>query len=157
MIARPQDARLKRAARAAIEAVGGIEAAGHATRKSKATAGRWHNRNDADLPTLDSALALDEIAVSQGRMPEITETMAGELGFALLRLPDAVAVEGDWIERVGALSGEVGEAVQAFCAAWADRKLTRQEIVFLREKVGDVIRAAVAMDALLQSAERGEG
>lgn len=147
-------ARLKLAARRAVELCGGVDGAAATVGRGRSTTGRWHNINDDDLPGIDQALMMDMVAAAGGHMPPVTDALARELGFALLRLPDVAVGDGDWMAAAGALSAEAGEAVQQLCVALADGDgVNRREAVPLRRHVDDVIRAATGILALIDRVE----
>lgn len=163
-------ARLKPAARRAVEYCGGVDGAGATTSRGRSTCGRWMALNEPDLPGVECAVLLDQVAVASGHLPQITEAMARELGFALLRLPDA-AHDGvahgaaDWMASIGALSAEAGEAVQRLCAALAlnpqhaqptRQRIDRAALNAAQREIDDVIRAAVTIQALIKQAQKGE-
>ena len=146
--------RLKLASRRAVELCGGVDGAAATVGRGRSTTGRWHNINDDDLPGVDQALMMDMVAVADGKVQPMTDAMARELGFALLRLPDAAIGDGDWMAAAGVLSAEAGEAVQQLCEALADGDgVNRREAVPLRRHVDDVIRAATGILALIDRVE----
>lgn len=110
--------RIKRAVRAAIGACGGIDGAAATAGRSRTTAGEWNNLNHAAMPTLDCALALDEIAVAAGGLPPITCALARELGGLFVPhidcLADADSGPGmvmQLAQRLGEVSGLTSEAI----------------------------------------------
>ena len=110
--------RIKRAVRAAIGECAGIDGGAATTSRSRSTVGAWNALSESALPPLDCALALDEVAVGRGVAPPIVSALARELGGLFVPNIDAHADEGTAsckvmkiAERLGVLSGEVGDAI----------------------------------------------
>ncbi|MBB3034029.1 phage regulatory CII family protein [Alteriqipengyuania lutimaris] len=142
--------RLKRATRAAIALCGGIDGA-RATvdRVGQAQVGRWNNLNHADLPMVHDALALDEIAIAEGRVPPILTALAAELGHVAIRLPDpdmgADAVTGAMI----AVTCEVGDIAARLRDALSDGTFERMERNDVAREIDDAQAALARMKALV--------
>lgn len=117
-------ARAKRGVRAAVALAGGVEQAGFATVRCKSTCGRWNALNEPDLPPLDAALALDEIAVAQGHLPAITAFLARELGGVFLPLPADPNGDGELLRRAGAVAEGSGALIAGLAADLADGLIT---------------------------------
>jgi len=130
-------ARIKRAVRAAIGLSGGIDGAAATVGRSRSTVGGWNNLNETDMPPLDCALALDEIAVARGELPPMTCALARELGGVFVPHIDVTAEEGSapflamlLARSLGEVSGEIArsladdgridEAEAAKVLAWMD-------------------------------------
>ncbi|MFN7028415.1 MAG: phage regulatory CII family protein [Sphingopyxis sp.] len=152
----PELARVKRAAKAAVELCGGVDGAAATTGKGRSTCGRWINRNDPDTPTLESALALDSIAVGMGHEPPITAAMARELGGAFMRLPDAPSVNSEWFERLGRFSSEVGDTMRGIAAALADGRIDDAERAEQIRQIDEVLAVAAEIRAALDSGQGAE-
>lgn len=120
-------ARAKRGVRAAIALAGGVEESGMATARGKSTCGRWNALNEADLPPLDAVLALDEIAVAQGRVPAITAFLARELGGVFLPLPADPHGDGELLRRAGAVAEGSGALIAGLAGDLADGKIDPRE------------------------------
>ena len=76
----PSLGRIKRAVRTAISVCGGIDGSSATADRSRSVVGDWNNLARPVFPSLDCALALDEIAVSRGELPPIAAALARELG-----------------------------------------------------------------------------
>lgn len=149
-------ARLKLAVRSAVESCGGVDGAAATVGRGRSTCGRWMNINDADLPPLDGALALDLAVVAQGREPPVLTAVARALGRVLVVLPDVDAAHGgDLLTLLAGLSREFGEVSGAVIDGVADGRVTRAEARKVRGELADVIAKAVAMDAVLGVIEEG--
>lgn len=143
-------ARIKRALRNAIHSCGGIDGAAATVEKSRSLVGSWHNINQHDLPTLSDALALDEIAVIEGRRPEIVAAMARELGGVFLSLPQAEGEAGALALRVCELAKELGDVSARVSEAVADGTVTPSEASVAEVEVDELIERAVMLRAELQ-------
>lgn len=153
-------ARLSAGARSAVESCGGVDGAAMTSGRSRSTCGRWINRNDADQPPLDAALALDQVVVLQGRVPPILTAYARELGHVVVRLPDAPDGPGAWHGMMAVVSEQVGEGMARLCQALGDdgdvsaAEVVRHRIV---EEWDDIIDAAVRMRARAVAVRDGSG
>lgn len=143
-------ARLKRALRSAIHGCGGIDGAAATVEKSRSLVGSWNNINQHDLPTLLDALALDEIAVIDGKRPEIVAAMARELGGVFLALPQAEGDAGALALRVVEVAKELGDVSARVSEAVADNKVTAREASVAEVEVDELIERAVMLRAELQ-------
>ena len=101
--------RIKRGIRAAIEACGGVDGAGATAGRSRSVAGDWNNLARPIFPALDCAFALDEIAVSQGKLPPITAALARELGGIFVPHIDVCADQDSAAGLVMQLAARLGE------------------------------------------------
>lgn len=101
--------RIKRAVRAAIAACGGIDGAAATADRSRSVVGDWNNLSRPVFPSLDCALALDEIAVSRGELPPILAAIARELGGIFVPHVDAGAEMGTAPGLVMQLAARLGE------------------------------------------------
>lgn len=120
-------AELKVAARRAIAGCSGIEGAAATTGKSPSTAGLWNNLSKPDLPTIDSALAMDEIAVADGKEPAITATMVRLLGKVMIDPPEGDATPADVLSMMGDFAVASGALHRALCLAQADGQFNDDE------------------------------
>lgn len=143
-------ARIKRAVRAAIHDCGGIDGTSATIEKSRSLVGSWHNPNQHDLPTLADAHAIDEIAVIDGKRPEIVCALARELGGVYLQLPQATGDHETLALRVCELAKELGDVSARVSEALADGKVTAQEAAAAETEVDDLIERAVMLRAELQ-------
>lgn len=112
----PTHGRIKRAVRTAISICGGVEGAAATVGKCKSSAGNWNALAQPDTPVVADALALDEIAVSQGKSPAILFALAAELGHVAVRLPDANC-EGEMLPALTEASAQFGDIAHAICDA----------------------------------------
>lgn len=110
--------RLKRAVRAVISTCGGVDGAAATVDRSRSVAGDWNNLNHGAFPTIDKALALDEVAIAKGELPPIACAYARELGGLFVPHIDSLADEGTapWLvmklaQEVGEVSGLTSEAI----------------------------------------------
>lgn len=138
----PALARIKRKVRQAIELSGNIDGAAATAERKRSVVGDWHNLAHPAFPSLDRALALDEVAISRGAVPPILAGYAAELGHVAFRLP----------ELPGAADGpaEIGRALIEASAEFGDvagevRDATRDGNVC----VGDGKRIVAAIDQAL--------
>jgi len=147
----PFHARLKAATIDAVECAGGVEAAAATTLRSKSTTGRWHSRNDDDLPNLSGALALDRVAVLRGAVPHITRAMARELGLSLVahrQVEDAGFA--DLLAAQVAIVREGGDVQVVIAQALSDGKIDRKEANAIRSEIADLIDELTRLDRKLQ-------
>lgn len=144
---------LKVAARAAIAACHGVEAAASYAGRASSTAGLWNNLHKSDLPPVDCALALDEVAVASGKAPPITAAMAHALGFVLVDPPEDAPTRGGWLARMGAIATATGALHAEFCAALADGGISELEAAALRAAIVAAQTELAALDAALPKGE----
>jgi hypothetical protein len=143
---------LKRAVRRAIHAMGGIAPGARATGRCKSQVGRWHSINDDDLPTLDAALALDEMAVASGGQAEILHAMAGELNHVAFQLPEMES-GGDAITlQMAEATGEFGDVASALVEALRDGEVDARE----QRRIAREIDEAMVKLAQLRALVTGE-
>lgn len=146
-------ARLKRAVRAAIHGVGGIDGAAATVEKSRSLVGSWHNINQADLPVLADAFAIDEIAVIEGRRPEILTAYAAELNHVAIRLPDAGAGEDAVTGAMLEASAEFGDIAAELRDALADGNFDKVDREAVAHQIDEAQCALARMKALVLAAE----
>lgn len=147
----PFHARLKSAAIDAVQAAGGIEAAAALTGKGNSTVGRWHSINDADLPTLSSALQLDRVAAAQGKAPTITRALARELGLSLVaHRPSDDASPADLLAAQVAIVREGGDVQVVIAQALSDGRIDKREANAIRSEIADLIDELTKLDRKLQ-------
>lgn len=145
-------ARIKRGVRGAIAACGGIEGAAATIGKSASLVGTWNNRNDCSTPTLSDALAMDEIAVIEGRVPAILTAMAVELGHVVIRLPECAA-DGDTVtDALVDASAEFGDIATTLRDRTAcDGVLDRADTEALCREVDEAIVKLVTLKSIALS------
>jgi hypothetical protein len=147
-------AELKAATREAIGECKGIEGAAATAGRANSTAGLWNNLHKTDLPTIECALALDEISVAKGLAPPITATMARLLGMVVIAPPIVEPTRAGWLARMGELATVSGELHSEFCTALADGRVCDRDRADLRAEVRRVQTELAAIDAAL--AQGGE-
>ncbi len=151
-------ARMKRAVQAAISANDGVVEAVKVVRRVKATVSRWNDRWAEDMPPLDAALALDLTAQAAGRGTPIASALAIELGAVLVALPHTPEGDGEWFDRLGRLSGEVGESMQTMARALSDDgQLDDDEIDENVKQLDDVLQVAAEMRTALLARRGARG
>lgn len=151
-------ARLSAGTRSAVETCGGVDGAAATSGRGRSTCGRWINRNEADQPPLDAAVALDQVVVLQGRVPPILTAYARELGHVVIRLPDAADGPGEWHGLMADVASQVGEGMARVCQALGDDgAVGAGEVVKLRivEEIEDAIEALARMRALAVAVRDG--
>jgi len=139
---------LKRGVIRSLDAIGGIAGGMKASGKQHATVGRWHNRNDADLPSLGDALAIDDIALASGGRAEILRALAAELGHAVFQLPDSAEGEDALMARLAEATSEFGDVAQAIVDALRDGRRGARENMAIAIQIDEAIGALVLLRAL---------
>lgn len=145
--------RIKRAVREAVSRMGGTEGAAATTGRTKSTAGRWMNLNEADLPPIDAAFAMDEILVASGAGPLILRAMARELGQSLVAQAESEADSGDFHLSLALISREAGELSAALAEGLRDGGLTKAEREKIRSEIADLQDALAGLSAMLIAGE----
>ena len=152
--ATPRHGRMKVAAGDAVEQCGGVDGAAATTGRGRSTCGRWLNENETDLPTIDSAVAMDRAIRAQGRTPPIAAAMVRELGGEIVWLPDVdTRGRGDWLAVIGDLTRESSEAVAALCEALTDRVIDRRELAKVAVEFDQAISQLVQARAMVLAGE----
>jgi hypothetical protein len=139
---------LKKAVRAAIDRAGHIKGAVDATEKSNATVGRWHARNEPDLPNLGDALALDEVAVIKGERAEILHRYAAELGHVAIRLPEPGQGGDALTSALIEASAEFGDVAAELRDATRDGTVNPRERERIVEQIDEAMTSLARMRAL---------
>ena len=154
---------LKKAVIKAIERAGHIKGAMGATEKSNGQVGRWHNRNDPDLPTLGDALAIDEVAVIKGERAEILHRYAAELGHVAIRLPEPGQGGDALTAALIEASAEFGDVAAELRDATRDGSVNPRERERIVEQIDEAMtslarmRALAADDGVVAITARGRG
>lgn len=148
--ATPQQARAKRVSRTAVEICGGQ----HATAAidgmpGKSQVGRWQSLNDPDLPRIDYAAAMDQVAVAEGREPPFATFFAQEAERVLIAPPVVEPGRAGWLSRMSNLATASGELHSEFCEALADGALCDRDRAELRAEVRRLMTELAATDAAL--------
>jgi len=151
----PGLARVKRAVRRAIDRSGGIDGAAATVERRRSVVGDWNNLNHRALPSLDCALALDEVAVAGGAEPPIAAAYARELGGVFIPLPQAPGAENALAARVVEILAEAGDVAREVQTALADGHCNAAETRRMREQLSELMTACVAFDQQLAGLEKG--
>jgi hypothetical protein len=146
----PELVPVKQAVRGAVSALGGIDGVVPIVDRQRSTVGRWVNINDADLPTLDAAIAIDQALIIIGRKPMVASAMTRILGATLLAgVTDGVAALS-LLSAHTAIVREGGDLQVALAEALADGNVDDAERQRLRNEIADNVDALHALDLLLQ-------
>jgi hypothetical protein len=138
----------------AIKHVGGIERAAMAAGVSSSQAGRWNNRNDIDLPTLEHMVELDEAALACGGRAEILAAFAAELGHVAIELPAAVGQCASLALQLADAAAEFGDVARTLTAAASDDRIDARECCSLVHEIDQAMGALAKMRALVIEEER---
>jgi hypothetical protein len=138
----------------AIKHVGGIDRAARVAGVSTSQAGRWNNRNDIDLPTLEHMVELDEAALACGGKAEILATFAAELGHVAIPLPDVAGSQANLALQMAEATAEFGDVARTLMAALADDRIDNREAGALAQEIDDAMQALGRMRALVIEEER---
>lgn len=152
----PQHGRMKFAAGTAVEDCGGVDGAAATTGRGRSTCGRWLNANEPDLPTIDSALAMDKAIRARGLPAPILSAYARELRHVAVPLPERGRVDADWNARAAKLAEEQSDLLTGMLRDLADRKFVRAEASARRRDVADLMTVLVEIDLELAAIEEGE-
>lgn len=144
-------ARLKRSVRSAIGLCGGIDGAAATCERQRSVAGDWNNLNHRAFPPLDCAFAMDEVAVAQGRRPEVVHQYAAELGGVFFLLPGDGGGESAETSALMEAVQEVGDVSGAIRNMLADGIREQHE----RDKAVAEIDEAIAKLARLRAIVAG--
>ena len=138
----------------AIKHVGGIDRTARVAGVSTSQAGRWNNRNDIDLPTLEHMVELDEAALACGGSAEILATFAAELGHVAIPLPDVAGSQANLALQMAGATAEFGDVARTLMAALADDRIDCREAGALAHDIDQAVAALVTMRALVIEEER---
>lgn len=144
-------ARLKRAVRSGISLCGGVDGAAATVDRSRSVAGDWNNLNHAAFPTIDKALALDEVAIAKGELPPIACAYARELGGVFVPHIDPCASEGSLAGMVMQLSKELGDVAGAISSALADGSVSPAEADAALRELDDMARQQAQLRGALEA------
>lgn len=146
----PAAGRIKRAVRAAIALCGGIDGSAATADRSRSVVGDWNNLARPIFPSLDCALALDEIAVSRGELPAITVAMARELGGLFVPHIDVAADPSSAPGLVMQLASRLGEVASETAADIAnDGVIDAEEAEAILRKLDAHDRVAAQFRSIL--------
>ncbi|WP_310498288.1 hypothetical protein [Sandarakinorhabdus sp.] len=142
----PRDQAMKRATRALIEAVGGIEAAAVLCRVGKTKLAEYASVNHPEA-WMPADVVRDLMAVTRGCAGRhaLLAMLAADAGAALVMLPDHALAPTDLIEVIPALAKESADVVSRLVDAAAGRGNARALIKDIDEAVAVLVtlRAAV--------------
>lgn len=145
----PRIAILKRATRAAVEAVGGLELAAGEISIGKSQLGRCQSINDGDTLSLRDALALDEITLGAGG-PFILRAMGRLLGHAVVALPDVEDSAGIAMSMID-LTAQLGDLSHAIADALGDGTVSRGEAQRALQELHEMLEAGARLSLLLSA------
>ena len=146
----PALARLKSAVRSAIGASGGIEGAALCVERGHSVVGEWNNRMSPAFPSLDKALALDEVARATGHGAPVLQRLAAELGFAVFPLPEMPAASEIETALIAA-SAEFGDVSRAVLEATEDARLSGDEAAHVADEIDQAMNALARLRVLVTS------
>lgn len=146
---------IKLAVRQAIQSCGGISGGERATGLGHAQVGRWHNRNDVDLPGLEHALALDEAALACGGPASILQAMASELGHVAIQLPEAHGEAHAVAIQLAQATAEFGDIARAVTDALSDNQIDGREEQAIAAQIDEALAALMRLRALVIEEEPG--
>ena len=145
---------IKLAVREAIHACGGIAGGERATGLGSSQVGRWHNRNDHDLPGLEHALALDEAALACGGRAAILQAMASELGHVAIELPQGHGETEALALQLAQATAEFGDIARAVTEALSDNRIDTREELRIAAQIDEALAALMKLRALVIEEER---
>lgn len=136
-------AHIKRATRDLVRSVGGTSEGAVLCRVRQQDLSDYQNRDQPGrfMPA-DVIRDLEAVA---GR-PFVTEALAIEAGYALVKLPDAIAVAGDWPAMLARFGKEAGDVV-AKVATHAMAGLTVRDAPTLVPEIDEALAVLVNMRA----------
>ncbi len=140
---------IKLAVRETIHSCGGIAGGERATGLGSSQVGRWHNRNDHDLPGLDHALALDEAAMACGGRAAILQAMAAELGHVAIQLPEAHGEAQAVAIQLAQATAEFGDIARAITEALSDNRIDGREEQEIAAQIDEALAALMRLRALV--------
>jgi hypothetical protein len=141
----------KVATKGLIRAAGGQEAASAETHKSQPRLSSYGATNTPDFIPINDVAALEAVTHGTPGHPHVTRWLAREAGFALVKLPTAPVGFTDFHRAIGAVSREVGEAVELVCDALGDdNQVTKREVREKKivENIDDAIERLIALRGL---------
>lgn len=140
---------LKLAVRETIHSCGGISGGERATGLGHAQVGRWHNRNDHDLPGLEHALALDEASLACGGRAAILQALASELGHVAIELPRANGEAEAVAIQLARATAEFGDIARAVTDALSDNRIDGREEHTIAAQIDEALAALMKLRALV--------
>ena len=152
----PDQASLKIAASELIDAVGGSsKAAGYCRADQRRLSEYAAPNTDTFMPS-DVKVALEKRAAGTVGFPQVTREEARQLGFVLVKVPEASASDGDVLRQLGVMTQNFGGSSATILAAIADGKIDDDECDQVDQAITALIEAAVATQAVVRSV-RGAG
>lgn len=140
----PDLATIRRGIRAGIHSGGGIVAVAVALGLGDSTVGEWHAREKSVIPKIEHAFAIDEIAVSLGRRPEVMTAWGRALGYVCIPLPQPCGDDALTHALIEA-SAEFGDVAQEVREATRDGEVSPRERERIITAIDEAITALVAM------------
>ena len=140
---------LKTAFRRLTKAVGGQESAASVTRVDFQRIGRYARPNEPSFAPID---VVADLEADLGN-PMITRVLADMQGYILIAKPP---VEGErrWIEHLGALGKEAGEAIARLSEAFADGgTITAEDVrkLELPREISETMEVLARIDSALKA------
>ena len=145
---------LKAAFRRLTKTVGGQESAAGVTRVDYQRIGRYGRAHEAMFAPVDVVADLEADAGE----PLVTRVMADLQGYLLVPKPPGTG-DAQWVEYLGALAKESGEAMARLGEAFAQGgTITREEVrdMELRREVTEAMEVLARIDKALEAVERGD-
>lgn len=146
---------LKAAFRRLTKAVGGQESAATITRVDFQRIGRYGRAHEAMFAPVDVVADLEADAGE----PMVTRALADLQGYLLVPKPPTQG-DAEWVEHLGALAKEAGEAIAKLGQAFAHGgTITADEVrdMELRREVAEAMEVLARIDKALESVERESG
>ncbi len=143
---------LKAAFRRLTKAVGGQESAASITRVDYQRIGRYGRAHEAMFAPIDVVADLE----ADAGCPMVTRAMADLQGYLLIPKPPTTG-DAQWVEHLGALAKEAGEAIGKLGEAFAHGgTITADEVrsMELRREVAEAMEVLARIDKALEAVER---
>lgn len=108
------------AAKAAVQAAGGLEVCARETGKSTSQLSRCCSRDHADSLSVRDAAIIDAIRIAPAAPPHILVAQARIAGFVVVPLPSAPSDPSDLLRTVAEMMGELGDVSREIGVALND-------------------------------------
>lgn len=145
---------LKAAFRRLTKSVGGQESAASITRVDHQRIGRYGRAHEPMFAPVDVVADLEHDA----GVPMVTRALADLQGYLLIPKPPTTG-DARWVEHLGALAKEAGEAIAKLGTAFAEGgTITGEESrrMELRREVAETMEVLARIDKALEAVERKE-
>jgi len=152
----PEKLKLKRAFAEVVKGAGGVEASAGFCRVGKSVLSDQSRPESESFPAIDVVADLEPLARNRPGWPHITRELAGQLGFALVKLPEALPDGADLLILLGGLGQSFGQVSSEVCDALSDGRVQPPEATRIRALLRQQIEIAVRMDAVLAAIEGGD-